>query len=62
VLDGQPGPLPNGSGAELDLVGDVHGENYGTFQAEDGKVHCDVNDFDETPLRRFGLDVCRLAT
>jgi uncharacterized protein (DUF2252 family) len=62
VLDGQAGPLPTGSGAELDLVGDIHSENYGTFQGEDGKVHYDVNDFDETTSGRFGLDVCRLAT
>lgn len=50
------------SGAELDLVGDVHSENFGTFQADDGKVHYDINDFDETTRGRFGLDVCRLAT
>jgi uncharacterized protein (DUF2252 family) len=55
-------PLLIGSGPELDLVGDVHSENYGTFQADDGEVHYDINDFDETTRGRFGLDVCRLAT
>jgi uncharacterized protein (DUF2252 family) len=49
-------------GAELDLVGDIHSENYGTFKAADGKVHYDVNDFDETTSGRFTFDVARLAT
>jgi uncharacterized protein (DUF2252 family) len=64
VLDGLAGPLPlaTGAGAELDLVGDIHSENFGTFEAEDGQVHYDANDFDETTHGRFGLDVCRLAT
>ncbi len=50
-----------GSGAELDLVGDIHSENYGTFETEHRQVHYDINDFDETTRGRFGLDVCRLA-
>jgi len=49
-------------GADLDLVGDIHSENYGTFKAADGKVHYDVNDFDETTRGRFTFDVARLAT
>ena len=51
-----------GSGTELDLVGDIHSENYGTFKAVDGEVHYDINDFDETTQGRFGFDVSRLAT
>src|SRR5262249_32152410 len=47
-LAGPALPLLARSGAVLDLVGDVHSENYGTFQAVDGQVHCDLNDFDET--------------
>lgn len=64
VLGGLAGalPLPAGSGPELDLVGDIHSENYGTFKAEDGHTHYDIDDFDETTSARFGLDVCRLAT
>jgi uncharacterized protein (DUF2252 family) len=50
-----------GSGAELDLVGDIHSENYGTYEAEHRVIHYDINDFDETTRGRFGLDVCRLA-
>jgi uncharacterized protein (DUF2252 family) len=54
--------LLTGAGAELELVGDIHGENYGTYKAADGLVHYDVNDFDETTRGRFDFDVCRLAT
>jgi uncharacterized protein (DUF2252 family) len=63
VLEGVGGALPllTGAGAELELVGDLHSENYGTFQADDGLVHYDINDFDETTRGRFDLDVCRLA-
>src|SRR6516162_1264004 len=47
VLAGVGGVLPlfHGTGVELDLVGDIHSENYGTFKADDGAVHYDVNDF-----------------
>jgi uncharacterized protein (DUF2252 family) len=46
----------------MDLVGDVHSENYGSYKAADGKIHYDINDFDETTRGRFDFDVCRLAT
>src|SRR5690349_18909170 len=49
------------AGAELDVVGDLHSENFGTYQAEQG-VHYDVNDFDETTQGRPDFDVRRLAT
>jgi uncharacterized protein (DUF2252 family) len=49
-------------GAELDLVGDIHSENYGTYKAADGLIHYDINDFDETTRGRFDFDVSRLAT
>jgi uncharacterized protein (DUF2252 family) len=64
VLDrGHEGLPPlSTAGAELDLVGDIHSENYGTFKAADGAVHYDVNDFDETTRGRFTFDVARLAT
>src|SRR5262245_30857749 len=48
--------------AEMDIVGDIHAENFGSFKAEDGRCHYDVNDFDETTTGRFDFDVCRLAT
>src|SRR5262249_23019972 len=64
VLDGLVTPTTAlvRSGAEVDLVGDAHSDNYGTFGAEDKQVHYDLNDFDETTRGAFGLDVCRLAT
>src|SRR5262249_5327365 len=63
VLDRSHEALPAlaTAGAELDLVGDIHSENYGTFKASDGLVHYDVNDFDETTRGRFSFDVARLA-
>jgi uncharacterized protein (DUF2252 family) len=64
VLDRSLIPLPlfSGAGVEMDLVGDLHAENYGAFKADDGDVHYDVNDFDETTRGRFDFDVCRLTT
>src|SRR5438874_2530645 len=58
VVGGLAGALPllTGAGPELDLVGDVHAENFGTFKADDKQVHYDVNDFDETTRGRCGLD------
>jgi uncharacterized protein (DUF2252 family) len=56
-----PLALLRGDGAEMDLVGDLHSENYGTYKADDGLIHYDVNDFDETTTGRFDFDVCRLA-
>ncbi len=56
-----PLPLLTGEGAEMDLVGDIHGENYGTYKAADGVLHYDINDFDETTRGRFDFDVCRFA-
>ena len=55
-------PVLDSSGPELDLVGDIHTENYGTFKAGDGVIHYDINDFDETTRGHFAFDVCRLAT
>src|SRR2546421_5757532 len=52
---------PQWEGPEVDLVGDIHTENYGTYKA-DSNVHYDINDFDETTQGSFGFDVCRLAT
>jgi len=50
ILDRMSAPLPlfTGTGVEMDIVGDLHSENYGTFKADDGIVHYDINDFDET--------------
>src|SRR5439155_15832477 len=58
----EPVPLPCSTAGELDLVGDLHSENFGTYKADDGAVHYDINDFDETTQGRLDLDVSRLAT
>ncbi len=55
-------PILPGGPAEIDLVGDIHSENYGTFKAADQIVHYDINDFDETTRGRFDFDVSRLTT
>src|SRR5262245_40197826 len=63
ILDGifeTPGHGPRAV-AEVDLVGDIHCENFGTFQGADGAVHYDINDFDETTHGRFDFDVRRHA-
>jgi uncharacterized protein (DUF2252 family) len=60
VIDETFGPLGD-TGAQLPLVGDIHAENYGTFKGEDGYIHYDINDFDETTKGRLGLDIGRLA-
>jgi uncharacterized protein (DUF2252 family) len=54
--------LESRSGLELDLVGDIHSENFGTFDGADGQVHYDINDFDETTHGRFDFDVRRQAS
>jgi uncharacterized protein (DUF2252 family) len=57
-----PLPILGGDGVEMDLVGDIHCENFGTYKAEDGLIHYDIDDFDETTKGRFDVDVCRFAT
>lgn len=59
--DLNPLPLLSNDGIEMDIVGDIHSENYGTYKAEDGLIHYDINDFDETTHGRFDFDVCRFA-
>jgi uncharacterized protein (DUF2252 family) len=56
-----PLPILLHEGMEMELIGDIHSENYGTYKADDGLVHYDINDFDETTLGRFDVDVCRFA-
>jgi uncharacterized protein (DUF2252 family) len=56
-----PLPILANEGIEMDLVGDIHSENYGTYKAKDGLIHYDINDFDETTRGRFDFDVCRFA-
>lgn len=44
------------------LIGDLHTENFGAFSAPSGAVVYDVNDFDESFVTSYLLDVWRLGT
>lgn len=43
------------------LQGDVHPENFGTFDDDEGDVVYGLNDFDEAVLADYQLDVWRMA-
>jgi uncharacterized protein (DUF2252 family) len=44
------------------ICGDLHLENFGTYQSSNGLVYFDINDFDDAALAPFTWDVTRLAT
>src|SRR5579871_1459327 len=44
------------------LCGDAHVRNLGAFEAPDGRLIFDINDFDETIRGPFEWDIKRLAT
>jgi uncharacterized protein (DUF2252 family) len=52
---------PN-TGITTQLCGDAHVLNLGAFDAPDGRLVFDINDFDETVRGPFEYDVKRLAT
>ncbi len=49
------------SGIEVQLCGDAHVRNLGSFAAPDGKLVFDLNDFDETIRGPWEWDVKRMA-
>jgi len=49
-------------GLTVQLCGDAHVRNLGSFSAPDGRIIFDINDFDETVRGPFEWDVKRLAT
>ena len=53
-------PLPPGPTAWI--CGDLHMENFGSFQGGNGLIVFDVNDFDEAACAPAAWDICRLAT
>lgn len=53
--------LPN-SGIHVQLCGDAHVQNLGSFAAPDGKLVFDLNDFDETIRGPWEWDIKRMAT
>ena len=52
---------PN-TGLTVQLCGDAHVQNLGCFEAPDGRLVFDINDFDETTPGPWEWDVKRMAT
>ena len=42
------------------LCGDLHLENFGSYQGDNGLVYFDINDFDESALAPLTWDLVRL--
>ena len=61
IMAADLGRLPN-SGLEVQLCGDAHVQNMGSFATPDGKLVFDINDFDETIRGPWEWDVKRMAT
>ena len=53
-------PLPH-TGLPAQLCGDAHVENMGAFEAPDGRLIFDINDFDETIIGPWEWDVKRMS-
>jgi len=60
VMAADLGRLPH-SGLMVQLCGDAHVQNMGSFAAPDGKLVFDLNDFDETIRGPWEWDVKRMA-
>ncbi len=54
--------LLKNTGLSCQLCGDAHVRNLGAFEAPDGRLVFDINDFDETIAGPFEWDVKRMAT
>src|SRR5262249_34052564 len=50
------------TGAMVQICGDAHVRNLGAYEALDGSLVFDINDFDETAAGPWEWDVKRLAT
>jgi uncharacterized protein (DUF2252 family) len=60
IMAADLGRLPN-SGLHVQLCGDAHLQNLGSFATPDGKLVFDLNDFDETIRGPWEWDVKRMA-
>src|SRR5579863_4377501 len=60
IMAADLGRLPN-SGLQVQLCGDAHVQNLGSFAAPDGELVFDFNDFDETIRGPWEWDVKRMA-
>ena len=61
IMAADLGRLVN-SGLHVQLCGDAHVQNLGSFASPDGKLVFDLNDFDETIRGPWEWDVKRMAT
>ena len=61
IMASDLGRLPN-SGLDVQLCGDAHVQNLGSFATPDGKLVFDLNDFDETIRGPWEWDIKRMAT
>jgi len=61
IMAADLGRLAN-SGLHVQLCGDAHLQNLGSFATPDGKLVFDLNDFDETIRGPWEWDVKRMAT
>ncbi len=57
-----PAFRPPDVGPSVLLCGDLHLENFGAYQADDGEFLYDVNDFDEALIAPCSLDLVRCTT
>jgi len=61
IMAADLGRLPHTT-IDVQLCGDAHAQNLGSFAAPDGKLVFDFNDFDETIRGPFEWDLKRMAT
>ncbi len=60
VMAADLAPLPS-TGLMAQLCGDAHVQNLGAFEAPDGRLVFDINDFDETIVGPWEWDVKRMS-
>src|SRR5271166_6162279 len=60
VMAADLAPLPH-TGLTAQLCGDAHVRNLGAFEAPDGRLIFDINDFDETIIGPWEWDVKRMS-
>ena len=60
VMAADLAPLPS-TGLMTQLCGDAHVQNLGAFEAPDGRLIFDINDFDETIVGPWEWDVKRMS-
>ena len=61
IMAADLGGQPN-TGLQVQLCGDAHLANFGSYASPEGRPVFDVNDFDETRQGPFEWDIKRLAT